>query len=190
MPRLFTGIALPEDVRDGLAALETPLPGARWVESDNLHLTLTFVGDVDNRSADEFAGLLADIAMPAFELRLTGLGTFAGKDPKVIWAGVDDGSALERLARANARAARLAGLSPEGRPFRPHVTLARLRHANAEALARFLGRKGAFYTDPFVVTEFVLFSARPKTGGGPYVIEAAYPLSTLALSGRAGHGLA
>jgi 2'-5' RNA ligase len=80
------------------------------------------------------------------------------------------------LARANERAARAAGLPPEGRTFKPHVTVARLKYAGPDAIARILGRIGAFRSRPFLVGRFVLFSSRPKVGGGPYVVEAAFPL--------------
>lgn len=177
MPRLFTAIELPEDVRDLVSDLETPLPGVRWVESDNLHLTLRFAGDIDNTAAREFAGFLGGIDVPAFEMRLEGLGTFGGREPRTLWAGVVADPALETLARATERAARSAGLKPEGRNFKPHVTIARLNKPRIEALGRFLSRHARFRSVPFTVGRFVLYSSRPLVGGGPYVIEAAYPLS-------------
>jgi 2'-5' RNA ligase len=176
MPRLFTAIELPDEVRHRLAALKVPLPGARWLEPGNLHLTLRFAGDIDNRIARDFADGLAAIDCDPFELRLNGLGTFGGNDPRAIWAGVEAGPQLETLARANERAARGAGLAPEGRNFKPHVTLARLSHPRIEAVAKFLQRHGAFRTEPFLVTRFVLMSSRPQTGGGPYVVEDAFPM--------------
>lgn len=177
MPRLFTGIELPEDVRDAVSDLEMPIPGAWWIEGDNLHLTLRFAGDVDNVTAREFAELLGGIETDAFEMRLTGLGTFGGNDPHTLWVGVEAGGGLEALWRANERAARGAGLKPEARNFKPHVTIARLRHPRIEALAKFLSRRGGFKSEPFTVSRFVLYSSRPKVGGGPYVVEEAYPLS-------------
>lgn len=176
MPRLFTGIELPEDIRDRLSDIETPLPGAKWVPNDNLHITLRFAGDIDNGVAREFADGLAAIDCDPFELRLAGLGTFGGNDPRVIWVGVEPSPGLDVLARANERAARGAGLPPEGRNFKPHVTLARLNYPRIEPLARLLQRFGAFRTDPFLVTRFVLFSSKPMVGGGPYVVEEAFPL--------------
>ena len=177
MPRLFTGIELPHLVRERLGGLRAPLPGARWIEPENLHITLRFAGDVDNLVATEFSHALAAIDQDAFEIRITGLGAFGGNSPRLLWAGVATGPALGALARANERAARAAGLEPEGRAFKPHVTLARFQHARAEALARFLEGRGAFSSEPFVVERFVLFSSRPKMGGGPYVVEQAFPLN-------------
>lgn len=177
MPRLFVGIELPDDIRDLISGLEAPLPGARWVDTDNLHLTLRFVGDIDNRQARELADFLSGIDVDAFEMRLDGLGTFGGKDPRTLWAGVSAGEELGALARATERAARAAGLKPEGRTFKPHVTIARLNKPRIEALTRFLTRHGRFRSEPFVVSRFVLYSSKPMVGGGPYVVEEAFPLS-------------
>lgn len=177
MPRLFVGLELPEDIRDAISDLEAPLPGVRWIMNDNLHLTLRFAGDIDNGQAREFADFLAAIDIDAFEMRLEGLGTFGGKDPRTLWAGVRAGPQLEALARACERAARSAGLKAEGRGFKPHVTIARLNKPRIDALTRFLTRHGRFAGPPFVVSRFVLYSSKPLVGGGPYVVEEAYPLS-------------
>lgn len=177
MPRLFAGLELPEPLRDELSDLEAPLPGVRWVESDNLHITLRFVGDIDKRQARDFAELLEGIDCHAFELRLSGLGTLGGKEPRSIVAEVETCMELETLQRATERAARGAGLKAETRTFKPHVTLARMQHPRIESVARYLARRGAYRSEPFIVSRFVLFSSRPNVGGGPYVVEEAYPLS-------------
>jgi 2'-5' RNA ligase len=176
MPRLFAGLELPEEIRDHLSDIERPLPGAKWVASDDLHITLRFAGDIEGLVAREFEQGLEEIEADAFELRLDGLGTFGGNDPRVIWAGVEPNPSLDALARACDRAARNAGLPPEAKPFKPHVTLARLRNTPPEFVARALGKIGAFRSEPFAIGAFVLFSSRPKVGGGPYVVEATYPL--------------
>lgn len=177
MPRLFVGIELPDDIRNIISDLEAPIPGVRWIENDNLHLTLRFIGDIDNRQARELADFLSSIEIHAFEMHLEGLGTFGAKEPRSLWAGVSAGPELEALARATERAARAAGLKPESRNFKPHVSIARLNKPRIEALTRFLTRHGRFHSAPIVVSRFVLFSSKPLVGGGPYVVEEAYPLS-------------
>ncbi len=176
MPRLFTGIEIPEAIREHLARLRLPFPGAKWVAPEDLHITLRFAGDIDARLAAEFAGFLDGVAVQRFEIRLKDLGTFGGGDPRSLWAGVERGPELDALARANERAARAAGLAPSGRSYKPHVTLARLRHSRPEAVARVLEARASFRSEPFLVDRFVLFSSKPRSGGGPYAIEATYPL--------------
>ena len=176
MPRLFTGIEIPDHVRDALSRLKQPLPGARWIEPGNYHVTLRFAGDIDNRVAAEFAHALDQIEAHAFELRISGMGTFGGNDPRSIWAQIESNSELDTLMRAHERAARIAGLQPETRKFRPHISIARLRNTNVEAVARYLQRNGGFRTEPFPVSRFALFSSKPQVGGGPYVIEETYTL--------------
>jgi 2'-5' RNA ligase len=177
MPRLFAGIEIPEATRGTLARLKMPLPGAKWVEPETFHITLRFAGDIDNRQADEFASALGAIDASAFSIRISDLGAFGGNEPRSLWAGVDPSRELEALQRATERAARNAGLAAEPRAFKPHVTLARLKHTRSDAVARFLERKATFQCEPFAVSRFVLFSSKPVSGGGPYVVEEAYPLA-------------
>lgn len=176
MPRLFTAIEIPLEQRERLALLKSPLPGGKWVERNSLHLTLRFAGDVDNPTAREFADNLAAIDCDGFEMSISGLGVFGGNDPRVVWAGVEAGPELAALARANERAARAAGLPPESRAFKPHVTLARLKHSRVDAVARFLEHNARFALPPFRVDRFVLMSSRPQVGGGPYVVEDIFTL--------------
>ncbi len=176
MPRLFTGIPLPPALADELADLAMPLAGARWIEPQDMHLTLRFAGDIDNPTADEFHAALSAIDEPAFTLTLSGFGAFGGQQPRTLWAGVADNPWLDALARANDRAARSAGLPPDKHGFKPHVTLARLKGTRPESVARVLEQLGAFVSAPFPVESFALFSSRPKVGGGPYVIEDTFRL--------------
>ncbi len=175
MPRLFTGLEIPEAIRLRLSLIRAPLAGAKWIEAENMHITLRFVGDVDGRTADDFADALAEVRGRPFPLAVQGAGAFGGREPRVLWAGVTAGPELDALYRTHERAARAAGLEPDARDFKPHVTLARLRRTRPQAVARFLEENGALRTEPFTVSRFVLLSARPGSGGGPYVVEAAYP---------------
>ena len=175
MPRLFTAIEIPEAIRLRLSLVRAPLSGTKWIEPENMHITLRFAGDIDGRTADEFASFLAGVRARPFPITIAGVGAFGGRDPRVLWAGVVAGEPLDALYRANDRAARSAGLEPEGRTFTPHVTLARMRGGRPPAVARFLEENGALRTEPFTATRFVLMSARPGSGGGPYAVEAEFP---------------
>ena len=176
MVRLFTAIEIPEQQRIRLGLLRAPLSGAKWVDPENMHITLRFAGDIDERVADDFADALGETAIDPFRITIAGVGAFAGRDTRVLWAGVEAGPQLDALYRANERAARAAGLDPPLRGFKPHVTLARMRGARNSTAAQFLEENGGLRMEPFVVTRFVLLSARPGVGGGPYGLEAAYPL--------------
>ncbi len=156
--------------------LRSGLSGARWIDPENYHLTLRFIGDVDGPTARDFTHALGEIVAAPFELRLNGLGSFGGGKPRAIFAGIAPSEELETLRRANERAARDAGLPPEGRNFKPHVTLARLRRARADTVAAYLERQGGIGPQAFTVSRFVLYSSRNSVGGGPYVVEAAYSL--------------
>jgi len=186
MPRLFTAIAIPPELADALSELAMPLAGARWVEPEDMHLTLRFAGDIDNPTADEFHAALSSIDEPSFTLTLSGFGAFGGQQPRSLWAGVVSSPWLEGLARANERAARSAGLPPEKHSFKPHVTLARLRGTRPEAVARALEALGSFSSDPFQVESFALLSSKPKVGGGPYVVEDTFALKGAEYAGQWG----
>jgi len=175
MPRLFSGIEIPAAVAHRLTLVRAGLSGARWIDPENYHLTLRFLGDVDGTTARDFAHCLGDIVASPFELRLGTLASFGGRKPRTIFANVAANSALGSLQRAHERAARAAGLPPEPRNYTPHVTVARLRGTSSDSVATYLERQGGFSTEPFEVTRFVLFSSRASVGGGPYVVEAAYP---------------
>ena len=176
MPRLFTAIEIPDELRPVLHSLHLTLPGARWVKPEAYHLTLRFAGDINNAVAREFAANLRGIDADVFPLRLSSVGTFGNHDPRAVWAGFEPSPALEALVRAHQRAARNARLPPEKRSFKPHVTLAHLKNSDPQAVARFLSRYAAFRSEPFIVTNFVLMSSKPVTGGGPYVKEETYSL--------------
>ena len=177
MPRLFAGIEVPEELSEELAGLEQPLPGARWVAPDDHHLTLRFFGDVSDRVENDLIEQLAGIDLDLFHVRIAGLSASGGKQPVALWADVELSDGLLRLQAATERVARSCGLDPETRRFRPHITVARLRRLHPEPLARFLARNARFAFEPFPVSRFVLFSAKPHTGGGPYVTEQVFPLA-------------
>src|SRR3990170_2946900 len=91
MPRLFTGLEIPEAIRLRLSLIRAPLAGARWIEAENMHITLRFVGDVDARTADDFADALAEVRGRPFSLSVQGAGAFGGREPRVLWAGISAG---------------------------------------------------------------------------------------------------
>ena len=177
MPRLFTGVEIPPDIAQALDLLRGGLPGARWISPENYHLTLRFIGDVDDMIAHEVASLLGRVRRGAFDLHLEGLTSFGGRKPRAVVATVAPEQALLDVQAEHERLMRRIGLEPEGRKYLPHVTLARLRTSSSRDVAEYLAARGLFRTSPFRVSRIVLFSSRNSVGGGPYVVEASYPLS-------------
>jgi len=177
MPRLFTALELPADIVFSLSLLRGGLPGARWIDKENYHITLRFIGDVDGRTADAVAESLEQISRTSFSLQLNGLGAFGSRKPHSVWAGITMTPELNDLQAELERRIRRVGLEPERRKFAPHVTLARLRGTSEADVANYLALRGDFRSPPFPVGRFVLFSSRASKGGGPYIIEEAYPLA-------------
>lgn len=177
MPRLFTGIEIPPDVAMSLSMLRGGLPGARWIDHENYHITLRFIGDVDDDVAHEAAAALDQVKRRAFDLHFEGVDAFGGRRPRAVFASVALSQELLELQAEQERLMQRIGLEPEGRKYTPHVTLARLRESSSRDVANYLATRGLFRTPSFRVSRFVLFSSRASTGGGPYVIEESYPLA-------------
>jgi RNA 2',3'-cyclic 3'-phosphodiesterase len=177
MPRLFTGLEIPSHVGQSLALMRGGLPGARWIDPGNYHLTLRFIGDIDDALANEIAGMLGRVRRVAFELRLDGLLSFGGRKPRALVATVQPIAPLMELQAEQERLLQRLGLEPEGRKYTPHVTLARLRESSSRQVADYLSARGHYRSAPFAISRFVLFSSRASVGGGPYIVEESYPLA-------------
>jgi 2'-5' RNA ligase len=176
MPRLFTGLEIPSDVAADLAMLRGGVAGARWIDVENYHITLRFIGDVDDRTANEAAAILDEIQRPSFTVTLDSLSWSGADKPRAIVAKVKPSAPLVELQADQERRLRRVGIEPEPRKYTPHVTLARLYGGRQAAVASYLAERGALIADAFTAERFVLYSAREGSGGGPYVVEAAYPL--------------
>jgi 2'-5' RNA ligase len=176
MPRLFTALELPSDVAAALALSRGGLFGARWIDPENYHITLRFIGDIDARLADEVADALDDVSRMRAPVSFEALTWFGGDKPRAIVAKVKPTAELTDLAADHERRFRRLGLPAETRNFTPHVTLARTRGVSPAAVADYLTSRGRLAAAPFVADRFVLMSARDGVGGGPYVVEAEFPL--------------
>lgn len=177
MPRLFTALEIPAAMADELALMRGGLQGARWIDKDNYHITLRFIGDVDERTANEVADALDGIQRTRFDVSLAGLDVFGGDRPRSIFVPVKSNQALHDLQAEQERMMRRLGLTPETRKFTPHVTLARLtREAYPRAVADYLAIRAFWRPRTFTAARFVLFSSKDSVGGGPYILEEDYPL--------------
>jgi RNA 2',3'-cyclic 3'-phosphodiesterase len=177
MPRLFVALRPPEPVLDQLLGLMEGLTGLRWQAEDQLHLTLRYIGEVDNRAADEVALALESVRFPGFSLALNGVGAFdKGGKMNALWAGVSPVKAVTLLHKKLDRALVSLGFPPEGRAFVPHITLARTNRA-PPGLGDWMAAHGGLASAPFVVADFGLYESHLSRSGAVYEEIAAYRLT-------------
>lgn len=173
MKRLFVSIELPESLRQRLAEMDPHLRGVRWLEPRQMHLTLSFLGDVSSEIQETFMEKLRAISWKSFFLPLVGLGTFPGKGwPKIIWIGVGTGHPhLFQLYKRVQDAVLATGLEPDLRAFNPHVTLARCRDVSPQTIRPFLKTQAAFDAGMIHVESFCLNSSELTPAGSVYTPE-------------------
>lgn len=178
MIRLFAALALPPEIVKGLVRRQNGVENARWRPPESLHLTLRFFGEVRQDVARDLDDALAAIDVPPFEIVLEGAGAFGeGRDIHALWAGVEESPLLRRLADACETAARRAGLKPEKRNYRPHVTLAYLKQADPAEVAAWIQGHNLLKSPPIAVDRFGLYSSILGSEGSHYRLEAEYPLN-------------
>lgn len=178
MIRLFVAIPLPADVRRQLHGLSGGLEGAHWISPENMHLTLRFIGAVDEVQGGDIDDALKGIHGPAFEVSLSGIETFGRPHmAHTIWAAVPGAPALTHLQGKIERAMVKTGLEPERRKYTPHVTLARIKKSPQGKLVDWLAGHGGLKTPSFAVDEFVLFRSHLGHQGAYYETLATYGLT-------------
>jgi 2'-5' RNA ligase len=184
MPRLFVAIDLPAALKEQLSALTVPIDGVRWTETANLHLTLRFIGDVSQDTADEIQVALSDVQSPPFSLQLNGVGTFPAnprKPPRIIWAGLSNPPAIQSLHEKIEKTVSDLGPTPDNRPYTPHITLGRVKSADDPTIAairQFIERSAGFHSEAFIPAEFLLMQSQLSPSGSKYTALARYPLVT------------
>ena len=177
MLRLFVGIEFPPELKLRLSLLSTVMPGARWVDAGNFHLTLRFIGEVGRDVAADIDEALGRLRARRFTLQLAGTGVFGGDRPRALWVGVEREPELVSLHGKIEQALIRIGLDPEPRKFVPHVTLARLRDPAIDELGDFLAANARFRAAPLPVEHFSLIASFPTKAGSIYEDQADYPLS-------------
>ena len=173
MLRLFVGIGLPPELKLRISLICAGVPEARWVDPGNFHLTLRFIGEVDEGLASDIDAVLARIEQPRFDVTLAGLGQFG---TRMIWVGVERNPPLVQLQAKIESALQRLGLPPEGRRFTPHVSLARLKPPLGPRLQTFLAEHALFRAPAFEVREFALVASYLSKSGSIYEDQAEYPL--------------
>lgn len=178
MYRLFVAIDFPEDIIQQLTRLCYGMPGARWVDEDQLHLTLRFIGEVDGGQFREIRDELATVKVAPFRMSLKGIGHFPPrKKPRVLWAGVEKNETLLLLKNKVDAALSRVDLPGDDRKFAPHVTLARFKEPPSfNRLTTYIAGNNLFSTMPFAISAFHLYSSQLTPKGAIHTIEASYPL--------------
>ena len=183
MMRLFVALDLPRALRTRLSFLCGGLPGVRWVQPENYHVTLRFIGELPVWRAEEVDHALANIRAPGFELTLAGVGAFnkAGRVSS-LYIGIDRNPALEHLQTKVERALQAAGVEGERRRYIPHVTMARLEGARSEGVpeakvAGWVQSHNLFRSTPVPIEHFTLFSSMLGKEQAAYCPEAEYELT-------------
>ncbi len=179
MMRLFVALDLPWALKERLSDLAwSGIEGARWVPTENYHLTLRFIGDTPGYMAEEIDHALLALKARGFSLTLAGVGTFSRSGRlSALWVGVERNPELERLRAKIETALQRIGLEPERRRFQPHVTLARLDGLQEVKAARFVAEHNLFRSDPIDIEHFTLFSSRLGKEQAVYTAEVEYELA-------------
>jgi 2'-5' RNA ligase len=184
--RLFLAINIPGDLRRALSDAVQPLrelaPEIRWTSEPKLHLTMKFLGEQDDERLTSIQDTMRSVASlhASTEVTLHGFGAFPNtRRPRVLWIGVERSPRLELLAHDLESAFERIGFEPEGRAFRPHITLGRVREVpqleQARALARAARRMD--FEESLPVESLDLMRSVAGAGGAAYELITSVPLS-------------
>jgi RNA 2',3'-cyclic 3'-phosphodiesterase len=169
MIRLFAALAVPPEIGEALQSRQIGIDGARWRSLEALHVTLRFYGEVREDVARDLDAELMAVSRRPFAIRLEGAGSFSDGDGiNAVWAGVAG------LAGACETAARRAGLKPEKRDYRPHVTLAYLRRPEPAEVAAWIQANNLLKSPEIWIDRFGLYSSHMGREGSHYRLEAEY----------------
>ena len=178
--RLFVGIAVSDAVKDALERLTMRLrakdDGLRWSTRDQWHITLVFLGEVDDEARARLVRELATVRQPAITLQMNQLGVFPSAG--ILHAAIEVTPALQRLYEAVAAAVRRCELSVEDRPYRAHITLARSRNRDGRRTVEHLRRTTAqqHLNERWHATEFLLYRSQLSPAGSRYTVLETFPL--------------
>lgn len=168
--RCFVAIPLPKRVKRELIDLQQPIKKLRWQKMDQFHLTLKFLGDVSGDNIEALQTELSNIKRPAFSLSLEGFGYFPkGKNPRVLWAGIEENSALKTLRDKVEKKCVSAGFEAEERPFKPHITLGRMKGASKSEVMEFINQHKQFEISDIPIDKFVLYQSKLHPEGAEYI---------------------
>jgi 2'-5' RNA ligase len=175
MHRLFIAIQPPAPIRERLLGLMGGIPGARWQDDEQLHLTVSFIGEIDRHQADDIAAAIGSVRQGPFEIALSGVGSFLKRGKGAVWAGLAPHDPLKTLHKKVEQACLRAGVEPDTRAYHPHITLARLARG-AGPVEPFIERWAGLSSPPFSVDAICLYESRLGAEGASYRIAERYSL--------------
>lgn len=185
--RVFCAVEMPDDVKSRVAAhverLRTRFPHVRasWEKPEKLHVTLKFLGEIEPSRVEDLSGAASRAAAGAepFALTLNEAGAFPPHgQPRVLWLGVEDASGrLSALQRSLEDACAVAGFAREPRPFKPHITLARLRSPQGARELAAAHREAQFEPQTFSISELIVMRSELGPGGSRYAPVTRHQLS-------------
>ena len=176
MPRLFFGLEIPPAIKQRLLKVRSAVPGAKWQSDEQLHITLLFLGSVEEEQLIAVRNSASEIQIEPFSLQVAGLGCFGQpRKPRNLWAGVQPAAPVDRLHKTLQAQMEKLGFATEKRTFHPHITLARFKRqpGSVESL---LTEQGERIFGHFPVTEFALFDSKPGPTGSVYCVTERFPL--------------
>lgn len=177
MHRLFVALRPPAAIRRHLIDAMGGIAEARWQDDAQLHITLRYIGEVDGAVAEDVATALGQVHAPPLTLTIDGVGSFDQHGGRAaVWAGVTPRDGIAALHRKIDHALIRIGLAPEGRAYRPHVTLARLNRRSGP-IEPFVAARAMLASEAFTLDHFLLYESHLGPDGASYAAVARYPLA-------------
>lgn len=178
MIRLFVAVDIPEDIRILLCGMGASIPGARPVPTEQLHLTLKFMGDVENSMLPDIREALGAISTAPFTVCLKGVGHFPPRGmPRVLWLGIEPTPEIIALRNRVEKTLADIGIPRDSRKFSPHITIARLKNSPLKRVTQFLAGNSLFESPAFTVREFHLYASTLSPKGAVHTVQATFPLT-------------
>ncbi|GAA4658598.1 RNA 2',3'-cyclic phosphodiesterase [Bartonella pachyuromydis] len=177
MSRLFSAVQIPQQTTQALISLQSGLPNAQWINPQNFHITLSFFGEVESIVADKLIRAFETIKLPPFMLYTKGFDVFGSESsPHSLVVRIEPSETLSLLHKKMQSIRNSLSLSPDERPFTPHITVARLLDIKPEYLPSYLSSRGDFSFPPFEVDHFVLLLSPSPSSDAPYVVKGRWAL--------------
>ncbi|WP_455477773.1 RNA 2',3'-cyclic phosphodiesterase [Bartonella sp. B10] len=177
MPRLFSALQIPQNITKKLVSLQNGLPKAQWINPRNFHITLSFFGEIEDSTARKLMHAFDTIKLPPFTLHTHDFEIFGSKDaPHSLIIRIKFCEILNLLQKQMQYIQNYLRLTPDKRPFTPHITIARLLDIKPNDLSTYLSSRSNFLLPPFEINHFVLFLSPSPMNDNPYIVKGSWAL--------------